>query len=169
MSEKTLWDTFVEGRECDGCSICCRLPGIEDPELSKPPYVSCEHCGSGGCGIYESRPKICREWFCLWRRLKEMPDDARPDKIGAMVSLEHYSNTPLPFEKLYVIVRAVDDESVFDSPCVKNLIAMFVDEGSLPVWLGFNGKKKLVHPNLGWGQNKTAGGLLRRLRRFFFR
>ena len=41
-----------------------------------------------GCGIYESRPEVCRDFKCIWLRIKEarpnFPERLRPDNVGAM-------------------------------------------------------------------------------------
>ncbi len=53
-------------RSCGSCSHCCTV--LRVVELHK---VAGEHCihqrGSAGCGIYETRPQVCREYsndFC---------------------------------------------------------------------------------------------------------
>ena len=55
------------GRTCGSCSMCCKLPPV--PELDKPENQWCRHCRPGKpvpCTIYQSRPDICREFFCQW-------------------------------------------------------------------------------------------------------
>ena len=41
----------------------------------------------GGCGIYETRPSICRGYRCLWLQ-GGLEDDERPDRTGGIVDLE---------------------------------------------------------------------------------
>lgn len=66
-------------RSCDGCTLCCRLEKIPD---FKRKNVLCEHCKVGeGCGIYETRPSVCREWECLWRTDLTLGDELRPDRV----------------------------------------------------------------------------------------
>jgi hypothetical protein len=37
------------------------------PEISKPDNAWCGHCEIGkGCSIYEQRPQMCRDFFCLY-------------------------------------------------------------------------------------------------------
>jgi hypothetical protein len=53
------------GRVCGECSLCCKVPLIE--ELQKPVGKLCKHCSAGnGCSIYESRPQVCRDFSCFW-------------------------------------------------------------------------------------------------------
>lgn len=77
-------------RACGSCSLCCRVLRVE--ELAKPAGRDCVHQrreggAAGGCGIYPSRPAICRDYRCLWLQ-GGLEDDERPDRIGAVVDLE---------------------------------------------------------------------------------
>jgi uncharacterized protein len=53
-------------RSCGTCSLCCKLPYVQ--ELKKSIDTWCQHCrpGKGGCAIYCERPLACREFTCLW-------------------------------------------------------------------------------------------------------
>jgi hypothetical protein len=66
MSSETKMSTPVPGRSCGDCSLCCKLAKVD--ELDKPSGVWCRHCapGRGGCTIYETRPPVCRNYFCSW-------------------------------------------------------------------------------------------------------
>lgn len=65
------------GRECGACSLCCLLLNV--PEAGKPEHGWCPHCVKGrGCGIYETRPDICRGYACLWLSDGNIPDHWRP-------------------------------------------------------------------------------------------
>ena len=76
----------VPGRECGGCTACCRVLPIDTPELRKVPGILCEHCGAAGCTIYETRFPICRTYFCGWHTLAMLDESWRPDKSGIIVS-----------------------------------------------------------------------------------
>ena len=68
-------------------------------ELRKAAGVQCPHqtlpTASGekaesvddGCGIYATRPAICRGYRCLWLQ-GGLEDDERPDQTGGIVDLE---------------------------------------------------------------------------------
>jgi hypothetical protein len=64
-SEAKMGDNVSE-RRCGACSLCCKLAEVK--ELDKPSGAWCRHCapGRGGCTIYETRPPVCRNWFCNW-------------------------------------------------------------------------------------------------------
>jgi uncharacterized protein len=57
-------------RECGSCSECCRLLEISAdraPEIgNKPAGEWCSHCAEPGCGIYDRRPQLCRDFRCQW-------------------------------------------------------------------------------------------------------
>ncbi|MBW8708791.1 MAG: YkgJ family cysteine cluster protein [Alphaproteobacteria bacterium] len=54
------------------------------PELKKEARVPCPHLGAKGCGIYDTRPGVCRQFLCGWRLFDDMGDDWRPDLSGVM-------------------------------------------------------------------------------------
>ncbi len=56
---------FTLARDCDGCTLCCRV--LEATSLNKPMGVLCDKCIVGtGCGIHETRPPECRHYHCGW-------------------------------------------------------------------------------------------------------
>ena len=82
--ESGLKDQLVPNRDCGGCTVCCKDLAINEPDLKKVRGVLCEHCAKdSGCAIYETRPGICRTWFCGWRLLPQLDDGWRPDKSPA--------------------------------------------------------------------------------------
>lgn len=73
-------------RSCGSCSHCCTVLRVD--ELRKAAGRDCEHQrGEAGCGIYASRPSICRGYRCLWLQ-GGLEDDERPDRTGGIVDLE---------------------------------------------------------------------------------
>jgi hypothetical protein len=71
-------------RECGSCSLCCKLLYV--PELNKPACVWCEHARPGkGCGVYETRWDVCRDFKCSWLREDNYPDSWRPDRSGFII------------------------------------------------------------------------------------
>jgi len=69
-------------RSCDGCTACCEVLGVE--ELKKQYYQPCSHCVNQGCGIYNIRPRSCRNYYCLY--LAGLTA-GRPDKYGVLYFL----------------------------------------------------------------------------------
>lgn len=137
---------LVAGRICGTCTACCLLPTIDTPELKKPPGVLCPHCTGTACGIYERRPQPCRTFHCLWRRIAQMPDAMRPDRIGVMFSIEQVAPPRNPFERLYVVGRAIASLADFETPGARAAIDMFVGLNNIPVWLSHAGERRLLHP-----------------------
>jgi len=86
---------LVAGRDCGDCTVCCVVPTIDLPEIQKAAGVACRHC-SRGCVIYESRPNVCREFFCGWRQLEELGDEWRPDRSGVFITLDNIAGAGLP-------------------------------------------------------------------------
>jgi Fe-S-cluster containining protein len=77
-------------RSCGTCSLCCTVLRVD--ELEKRAGEDCVHqCADDthgtGCGIYETRPEICRAYQCLWRQ-GGLEEDERPDATGGIVDLE---------------------------------------------------------------------------------
>ena len=74
----------VAGRNCDDCTMCCKLGAIE--ELNKPDGEWCPDCIPGkGCGVYETRPQICRGFHCFFL-LSDLSEEWRPSHCKFMVS-----------------------------------------------------------------------------------
>ncbi len=68
---------LVEGRSCEGCTLCCKLLGIK--ELDKPQMAWCQHCAPGtGCKIYESRPTECAKFYCDYRTQSALDERWNP-------------------------------------------------------------------------------------------
>lgn len=121
---------------------------VDAAELKKPANVACRHATGHGCGVYEVRPDICRVWFCLWRRIGELPDELRPDRSGLLAWFQSSDPAPSPFEREYIVIRGVedDDEALHSGPA-RALLDMLVREGSHPVFFGRRGYKFLVYPD----------------------
>ena len=85
-----MWDgmTLVAGRDCGDCTVCCTVMTINKPEIQKESGVTCRHCKATGCAIYDSRPPVCRSWYCAWRTVEIFDADWRPDKTGVMPYVE---------------------------------------------------------------------------------
>lgn len=84
----TVTMPLVSGRECGECSVCCEALTINSRELKKPADTMCVHCiHPRGCGIYASRPSVCREWYCGWRKFEFLNDSWRPDRSGILIEL----------------------------------------------------------------------------------
>jgi hypothetical protein len=85
-----MWDgmTLVAGRACGDCTVCCVAPTINKPEIQKLSGAACRHCITGGCGIYETRPPVCRSFYCAWRTVDIFSEEWRPDRSGVLAYVE---------------------------------------------------------------------------------
>lgn len=85
-----MWDgmTLIPGRDCGECSACCIWPSINKPDIQKRSGVACRHCTGHGCGIYETRPDVCRRYYCAWRTVDIFDESWRPDKSGVLAYVE---------------------------------------------------------------------------------
>jgi hypothetical protein len=68
--------------------MCCSALEIE--EFRKPAGPACVHCASGGgCAIYSTRPRLCRDFECQWLIDRALPPRLRPDRIGTILMEAH--------------------------------------------------------------------------------
>jgi hypothetical protein len=134
-----------EDRPCGDCIACCVLPLIDSPELQKPEGVICPNCTGKGCAIYDNRPQVCRTFNCAWKRIRSMPLETRPDKLGVMFTIERHLPPRNVFEHLYFVAVAVNDRGALESPMAQEALRM-LSESVLPVFVSVDGIKTLVHP-----------------------
>jgi len=80
-------DDLVPGRSCGECTVCCTVLLVDTPEIQKEPGATCRHC-RGGCTIYDTRPPVCRDYFCAWRKMDIFGENWRPDRSGVFAQLE---------------------------------------------------------------------------------
>lgn len=74
----------IPGKACGPCSFCCKVLEIE--ELDKQAGAWCAHCArTAGCGIYEDRPDVCRDYHCRWKEERDLGPKFRPDLVGALL------------------------------------------------------------------------------------
>lgn len=72
-------------KSCGPCQACCVSLKIDTPQLRKKAHVPCPHLVHKGCGIYDSRPPVCRGFLCGWRLLPALDTSWRPDLSGVML------------------------------------------------------------------------------------
>lgn len=85
----------TESRQCGACTACCHVLEIDDPELQKPAGVLCRHCDKG-CVIYDRRPKVCRDWLCMWREFPGLLDESwRPDRSGVLMRMAEVDDSDI--------------------------------------------------------------------------
>lgn len=135
----------MPGRECGACTACCFEITIEDPLLAKPPRTLCDHCRPEGCSIYAVRPATCRSWFCLWRRVADLPEHLNPAQSGLLASVVENPLAENPFARLYIIVQWLDERPIARSAEADALLAA-MRRHALPVWVGSGDRMSLHFP-----------------------
>lgn len=83
---------LIPERTCSECSVCCISLRIEEPELTKKADVPCPHLSSvKGCAIYNSRPGVCRNWYCGWRIMPFVNEEMRHDKSKVLIKTDGHN------------------------------------------------------------------------------
>ena len=124
-NEKKRVAKLKEPRKCNGCDVCCTVFGV--PDIEKDIYERCDFLCEKGCKIYTSRPKHCKEFYCLWQmRLGTMNE--RPDKLR-VVFAPTVGKTKITGQQE---IQAYEvDEGAFDLPEVVNLCRRLANNGAL--------------------------------------
>ncbi len=143
--ETTLLGPVLADRACGDCVACCTVLTVDTPDFKKPAGISCKHLASRGCGIHAVRPHICRTWFCAWRRMADMPDEARPDRSGLLVSLNFVHEPRNCFEGISINVRTIAGSGAIESGMARTILDSLCDR-LIPVWFSDGSKKMLMHP-----------------------
>lgn len=143
--EAALLGEVITGRDCGGCAVCCDVLRIDTVDLQKPAGVPCVNRVAEGCAIHATRPDICRAWFCGWRRNAAIPDAARPDRSGLMISLDLMREPRNCLEGVAIVVRSLDGGASFRTDLAEEMVDLLCGE-LVPVWLHDGSSKVLLHP-----------------------
>lgn len=143
--ETTLLGPVLTDRTCGDCTACCTVLTVDTPEFKKPAGTQCSHLGPRGCEIHAVRPHICRTWFCAWRRVADMPDDARPDRSGLLVSLNFVREPQNCFEGVSINVRVLANSDAIGNGLAAAVLDSVCNQ-LVPVWFSDGSNKMLMHP-----------------------
>ena len=143
--ETILLGPVLADRDCGDCTVCCTVLAVDTPHFKKPAETPCIHLGAHGCGIHAIRPHICRTWFCAWRRIARLPDEARPDRSGLLVSLNFVRAPQNCFEGVSINIRALADNDAIENGMAATVLDSVCDQ-LVPVWFSDGAKKMLMHP-----------------------
>ena len=144
--ETTLLGPVLPDRSCGDCTACCTELTVDTPEFAKPAGTPCVHLSGQGCGIHAVRPRICRTWFCAWRRVASLPDEARPDRSGLLVSLNFVSQPQNCLEGVSINVRVLAGSDAIANGMAATVLDSVCDQ-LVPVWFSDGSKKMLMHPD----------------------
>lgn len=134
-------------RSCGSCTVCCKVPGIDDKDLQKPVGLWCQYCDNKSarpCTIYETRPDTCKNFECLWLTddAKALNDDMRPDRSRMMLTTVVGDIGVMPPG---AIMAWEVIPGAFDSPRNKKVIDRISNK--VPMLLMFlGGGRKIVGP-----------------------
>jgi len=82
----------VADRACGSCTLCCKLFPV--PELDKPAGRWCRHIAQGrGCGVHETRPDVCRAFWCQWIENPDLGPEWKPERAKFVLSIYPGSNS----------------------------------------------------------------------------
>lgn len=148
--ETTLLGPVLADRSCGDCTACCTVLTVDTPEFKKPAGTPCANLGLHGCSIHPVRPPICRTWFCVWRRVADMPDAARPDRSGLLVSVNFVREPRNCLEGVSINIRTLNiggagDGDAIDSDLARTIIDSVCDR-LVAVWFSDGTRKMLLHP-----------------------
>ncbi|MEG3174705.1 YkgJ family cysteine cluster protein [Sphingomonas sp. RB3P16] len=143
--ETLLLGPVLADRECGACTACCTVLTVDTPDFKKPAETPCVHLGAQGCGIHAVRPRICRTWFCAWRRIARLPDAARPDRSGLLVSLNFVNAPQNCLEGVSINVRALPGSTAIADGMAATVLDSVCDQ-TVPVWFSDGTRKMLMHP-----------------------
>ncbi|MBV9991743.1 MAG: hypothetical protein JOZ72_10655 [Alphaproteobacteria bacterium] len=125
---------LVPGRDCGKCTVCCTELHINQPELRKLAGVRCQNLRSdGGCAIYATRFKVCREFHCAWRVMPELSESWRPDRSG-IVLIPKTKGHPLGYRADSGVEIMVLQRCALYNTELPGLIAAWV-QGRVPLFL----------------------------------
>jgi hypothetical protein len=143
--ETSLLGPVLPDRTCGDCTACCTTLKVDSPDFKKPAETPCAHLGPRGCSIHAIRPTICRTWFCGWRRVADMPDEARPDRSGLLVSINFVRAPRNCFEGVSINVRLLAGSTAIQDGMAAIVLDALCDQ-FVPVWFSDGSKKMLMHP-----------------------
>lgn len=119
---------LIPGRECGECTVCCKVPPIADPALTKPAGVLCPNCIGNRCTIYLDRPQSCRDFFCQWRNLALLDENWRPDRSGVLIQ-SRLVRDAAGRESLAMVLMVFADHAVVFDDGFATLVAIWTDRG----------------------------------------
>lgn len=123
-------------RQCGPCTVCCVELKIDTPELRKKARQPCPHLAGKGCGIYATRPPVCREFLCGWRLFEELGEDWRPDLSGILMLRRAPDELPAAWRcaPYGVHLVVIGGEAAVSHPAFSNYVAELLARG-IPVFL----------------------------------
>jgi hypothetical protein len=61
--------------------------------MPKPRHEWCRHCDIGeGCKIYDTRPQMCRDFYCGYLLMPNLPEHWKPSRSRIVLTWESHAN-----------------------------------------------------------------------------
>lgn len=146
--ETLLLGPVLPDRYCGECTACCTVLTVDTPDFKKPAGTPCAQLTARGCGIHQVRPHICRTWFCAWRRVAALPDAARPDRSGLLVSINFVREPRNCLEAVSISVRSLASDGMIDKAMTATVLDSLCNQ-LVAVWFSDGSRKMLMHPESG--------------------
>lgn len=148
----------MAARACGGCTACCSIFGVE--EIGKAPWTGCKHLLKTGCKIYRRRPRMCKEFYCLWQSGFGKKAD-RPDRLGVVFAPTN-GETEFTGEKEFQAYELFP--GAFSKPAVVKLAKWIAGDDKLVVGhrhggevLTFLGPQRKIRAAQEWVRKKNEG------------
>ncbi len=144
--ETMLLGPVLPDRGCGDCTACCTTLTVDTPDFAKPAGTPCMYLTAQGCGIHAVRPHICRTWFCVWRRVADLPDAVRPDRSGLLISLNYVKQPQNMFEGVSIAIRLLPGSDAIANGTAAAVLDRLC-EYVIPIWFSDGSEKMLMHPD----------------------
>jgi hypothetical protein len=157
---------LVPDRDCGACTACCSELTIESAELKKVQGLLCPHCLAGnGCAIYQTRPVVCREFHCQWRRYAWLDDSWRPDRSRIMLRATDDAVPSGYASPVGVVFDLLGPCEILLQPRVIEVVARMIDARiavflSVPASPGYASGRVLLNPWLDDAVRRRDGDAL---------
>lgn len=149
MKPQKAKSTPLARRECGPCRACCQELKIDTPELKKKAGALCSHHAGAGCGIYDSRPPVCRQFLCGWRLDEALGDEWRPDLSGVLLVKRSAADMAADFdaEGEGVSIAVVGGEAAIRRPGFAEYVVSLIRKG-VPVNMSATSPSTLLNHHL---------------------
>jgi hypothetical protein len=119
-------------RKCGECRLCCSVFPL--PVIGKPAGHWCPLLGPAGCTVHDrGQPEVCSQYACYWLEHEDLPEEARPDRLGLVVT-ESGTVTVGGHELPILVINLVEPDSD-RSPAAQSMLADFLAAGKAALLL----------------------------------
>lgn len=119
----------MQTRNCNSCTACCDglLPGEVNGyefKLDTP----CFYNTGKSCSIYDSRPRMCKDYLCAWRSNNSIPEELDPRMSNMLLRVNRDGS-------IHAFVDRVDNPYIYnlEKLSVDKQVAIYVECGDTHV------------------------------------